>query len=205
MPRFRLSLRGVGMLILCFAISLMALKESTGYWAAVMSTIAMVVLLGGTVAAIVSADRAGWIGFAVFGWGYAVLGLGPVSDSRAYLLTSVAIAELFPRLHDERTQAVSYYTVVRPGWWSLVPPNGGRPGRSPLPERVEAIAGAGPSRILTAPQGWQTAWVQRPDYRHFEQSAHALFALLFGGLGNLVGRWVESRRSMIQRQSEGVP
>ena len=203
MPRFRFSLRSIAAAVLCCAVGLAALRESTGYWASAMVTLMILALLGATVAAIVASDRTGWIGFAIFGWGYAILGFGPLGDTRAYLLTSVAIAEAFPRVHDARTQDISYYTLVRPGWWSLVPPNGGRPGRSPLPERVEAIAGAGPSRIITAPQGWEHAWVQRPDYRHFEQSAHAMFALLCGGLGSLFAGWIGGDRGRIAERSEG--
>src|SRR5262245_42841412 len=98
-PRLTLSAL-IGIVAYC-SVTLAALLKSSPYGAAVLMTLTVVVLLGSVVASVWGRRRAGWSGFAVFGWGYFLLAFtSPFRDVvRPHLLTSVAIVESYRHLH----------------------------------------------------------------------------------------------------------
>jgi hypothetical protein len=76
-PRF--SIRAVLALILFVAVAIAALRGATAAWASVMILAALGAICAATVGAalIRGAGRPAWLGFAVFGWAYFLLCLGP--------------------------------------------------------------------------------------------------------------------------------
>ncbi len=79
------SLRGAMALVVLCGVAFTALRTASDLWLSVLSSLAVVLLL---VAAVASRFRRGaegafWLGFAVFGWGLFLLGMGrasPLSD-----------------------------------------------------------------------------------------------------------------------------
>jgi hypothetical protein len=59
----------IGLVALC-AVTFAALRTSSPYWASAMVSLTVLVLLGSVVASVWGRHRAGWSGFAIFGWGY---------------------------------------------------------------------------------------------------------------------------------------
>lgn len=98
-PRFTIAAL-MGIIALC-ATAFTALRTSAPYWAAVLVSVTVVALLGSLVTCVLGRQRAGWTGFAIFGWGYFLLTFtSPFRDVvRPHLLTSVAIVESYRHVH----------------------------------------------------------------------------------------------------------
>jgi hypothetical protein len=112
MKRFRTSILGMVVVIAAFAMAFAALRSASDLWFGAVYTFTVVLLL---LAVIVARFRPGdekafWFGFAVFGWGFFLLGFGPwmnpIADSdeglvgrlNPSLLTSRFILYLVARL-----------------------------------------------------------------------------------------------------------
>ncbi len=127
MRRFRTSILGMVLVIAVFAMAFAALRSASDLWFGAIYTFTMVLLM---LAVIVARFRHGdekafWFGFAVFGWGFFLLGFGPwmnpLGDSEEglggnlnpSLLTSRLILFLVPHLRKETNdlEAISKITL----------------------------------------------------------------------------------------------
>jgi hypothetical protein len=71
----RISIAGMLGFVAVFAIGFAALVNATAVWVGVAFTLTIGVLLASVLAAILRGwRRGGWLGFALFGWGYLLLG-----------------------------------------------------------------------------------------------------------------------------------
>jgi hypothetical protein len=199
MPRINISTL-IGLVVLC-AATFAALRTSSPYWASAMVSFTVLALLGSVVACLWSRHRAGWSGFAVFGWGYFLLTFtSPFRDVvKPHLLTSVAIVESYRHLHPEVRVEVTDLTYLRgagvPIGSSEVAMGG--PPQMPAPQFV-AIAGGGPRPIMhvnsTGGGGGSAAVPAGPNrFYTFECTAHAGFTLAMAGLGSLFASIVAYR------------
>jgi hypothetical protein len=182
----------IGLVALC-AVTFAALRTSSPYWASAMMSLTMLVLLGSVVASVWGRHRAGWSGFAIFGWGYFLLAFGsPFRDVvRPHMLTSVAIVESYRHVHPEvRIDVMDL---------ALLPRAGAPVGPALLVERIPhlpapqfvAIAGGGPEPIISLQSSYVPAGPNR--FYTFECSAHAAFTLAFAGVGGLFAGLVAYR------------
>jgi hypothetical protein len=75
----RLSVRTLMVLIVGAAAGLAALRDASETWAGIMLALVLMILGTAIFGAIYNRGRrrAGWLGFAVFGWGYFMLAFGP--------------------------------------------------------------------------------------------------------------------------------
>ena len=81
----RTSVAGLLGFVAVFAIGLAAMVNATSVWAGVVFTLMVGLLLASVLAVILPGGRrGGWLGFALFGWGYFLVGnvpaLGLASD-----------------------------------------------------------------------------------------------------------------------------
>jgi hypothetical protein len=90
MRSFRLPIVGLMGIVLACGLGFAAIKSPTFQVVSVTFTVALTILLASIVGAIFGRYRAFWIGFAIFGWGYAILALAPGAwtSVRPYLVTS---------------------------------------------------------------------------------------------------------------------
>src|SRR3954468_630295 len=82
MQRHRFSIAAMMVAVIILALGLAALQAGTSFWLKAVYTATLVVLL----LAIIGAryrprgEAAFWFGFAVFGWGYFLMGIGPWTE-----------------------------------------------------------------------------------------------------------------------------
>ena len=95
----RVTIAGLIALIAMTGLGMAALRSPSPLVAQITVTFALTCLLIATLAAIVSANRAPAIGFALFGWLYLILVYGPVTSDRVapWLLTSRMLDEVYVR------------------------------------------------------------------------------------------------------------
>ena len=196
-PRFTIAAL-MGIIALC-ATAFTALRTSAPYWAAVLVSVTVVALLGSLVTCVLGRQRAGWTGFAIFGWGYFLLTFtSPFRDVvRPHLLTSVAIVESYRHVHPGVRVEV---TDMAPLPGAGVPMQRttlsmGGPPQLPAPQFV-TVAGEGPEPIIRDNfAGQNFAYVPSGPNRFYsyECSAQAAFTLFFAGLGWLVAARVARR------------
>jgi hypothetical protein len=115
MARRGTTILGMMAVVLVAALAFVALRSASDLWCAAIYTFTAVLLLTAVIAAGLrrGGERAFWFGFAVFGWGFFLLGLGPWADPQATLsqgqgygfnrnlLTSRLVLLLTPRLRKE--------------------------------------------------------------------------------------------------------
>jgi hypothetical protein len=98
----RVSLAALLGFIAVLAVGLAALRSGTGLWAGLIYTLMVGYLLAGLLGTILRGRRGGtWIGLAVFGWGYLLVGHVPglegyhesLSDNLAYWVFTYAKPE----------------------------------------------------------------------------------------------------------------
>jgi hypothetical protein len=83
--RYRVSVNGVMTFILLAAIGLGAFRSGSVFGFKLLYTLTLLTLSFAALAArYFGGDR--WLGFALFGWGYFLLGLGPFEPSHTYLV-----------------------------------------------------------------------------------------------------------------------
>ena len=100
----RVTIAGLLALIAACAVGAAALKNPTVLWAQFMLTLALTSLLFATLAAIVGrTERSFAIGFAVIGWSYMLLSLGPWFGQHwgPWLLSSRVADESYVRLFED--------------------------------------------------------------------------------------------------------
>ncbi len=111
MGRLRIPIAGMLVAVVAFAMAFAALRSGSSFWFGSLYTISIIVLLVALIAARFrrGAERAFWYGFAVFGWGFFLLGSGrfmspvfakqgEVSGVNSTLLTSKVALLLYTHL-----------------------------------------------------------------------------------------------------------
>jgi hypothetical protein len=182
LPRF--SIAGLMGLIVVVAVGVAALRFASELWAGILLMLTLGVL-GASVLAFherAGARRAWWRGFALFGWGYAVLALGPwASDAIApNLPTTMGLDKLYERMHPEvegrSSRRISHLRLSR----YL---NATDPSSTPLVDSSGA-------RIA-----WAKAFSLATDatLESFRLVGHCLWALLVACVGGIVGRALHAR------------
>jgi hypothetical protein len=214
----RLTIAALMLLIVVCAANFAALRTSSPYWASAMVSLTVLALLGSVVAGLWGRHRAGWSGFAIFGWGYFLLTFtSPFRDVvRPHLLSSLAIVESYRHLHPEvRVELIELTLLPVAGMpigpTSLASTSLTSPAHMPAPQFV-AVAGGGPRPIIPI----TFSFPNQPDATHsyvpsgqnqfysFECSAHAGFTLAFAGLGWLFAALVARRAAVSVRDAIAV-
>jgi hypothetical protein len=171
LPRF--SIAGLMGLVVVVAVGVAALRFASELWAGILLVLTLMVL-GASVLAFherSGARRAWWRGFALFGWGYVVLALGPwASEAIAPKLpTTAGLDALYARMHPggaEAGQAQRLGQVVLRDYIAVPP------GMAFSPDGKLVVSGAPPG----------------PAPEPFRRVGHCLWALLVACVGGLVGR-----------------
>jgi len=88
MQHFRFSLSSLLAVVVLTGIICAALASASSFWSRLLSTLTMAILLVSLVGAIYrqGAARAFWIGFAILGWGYWIIGYLPLQNFALNLL-----------------------------------------------------------------------------------------------------------------------
>jgi hypothetical protein len=108
MKPFRLPILGLMAVVLGCGLAFAALREPSAQWASLTFTAAMTVLLFALLALFVGRYRTFWLGFVIFGWGYAYLAFGPRQwdEARPFLYTSRILSDAYQALLKSATPAV---------------------------------------------------------------------------------------------------
>jgi hypothetical protein len=172
MRRFHVSIADLLVLVLSCGIALAALRSASEVWASLLFTFAVGCFLVAVPLAVYrrAGRRAYWLGFAIFGWAYLLLGLIP--EARSQLATTRLSEHLLSRVFQKDA--------------------GGSIAFSPNGERI--AAGLGDEvRIWDAATGKPIAvkWV---DWVSFGRISHTLFSLLLALIGGVLTRHLASPR-----------
>jgi hypothetical protein len=190
LPRFTIA--GLMGLVVVVAVAVAALRFASELWAGILLMLTLGVL-GASILAF--HDRSGslrswWRGFALFGWGYIVLAMGPwASDAVApHLPTTMGLDALYAKMHLEGTpqQAnlavgswmTSTATALPPGGSSTIPVLSS--GTTATFNPTTGVATPTPIRV------WFVAASATPEF--FRRVGHCLWALLVACAGGVVGR-----------------
>jgi hypothetical protein len=222
----RTSIASIMVLILFLAVASAALRSASETWDGIL----LVVVLGMLAVSVLGVvyrrgnQRAGWLGFALFGWGYLTLASGPwfatevqprlpTTQLLAYLyrlaaepLTKPAIARsLLSWQYQAQAATLDRAEHLRKLSLDLT-------GQLPDPAEVasymndkspnaddKAIA-----RLLESAEeraAWNRRWIRAAllgqgalNLAHLQHVGHSLFVLLAGLVGALVARWFHASR-----------
>jgi hypothetical protein len=177
LPRF--SIAGLMALVVVAAVGVAALRFANELWAGVL-LLATVGIFGAAILGIVhrrDGKRAWWQGFALFGWGYFALALGPWFHAAIApsLPTTTGLTALFAKLHPSPPQ-VGWVAYSDTSWTSTAT----APGTAPA-----ITSGTAPPASMTSTI---TLWMPSPSPDHFLRVGHCLWALLAACVGGLIGR-----------------
>jgi hypothetical protein len=197
LPRF--SIAGLMGLVVVVAVGVAALRFASETWAGIL----LMLTLGVLGAALLAfherngARRAWWRGFALFGWGYIALAMGPwASDAIApHLPTTAGLDALYANLHPEDPGQQQLRLVYSSPITS--------PATAPAPMGSASPPGptSGSSMIVVDTAGARTSSAATlflrligtnatPEF--FRRVGHCLWALLVACVGGLVGRAFQS-------------
>jgi hypothetical protein len=176
LPRFTIA--GLMGLVVVVAVGVAALRFASELWAGVLLMLTLGVL-GAAVLAFherTGASRSWWRGFALFGWGYLVLAMGPwAAEAIApHLPTTMGLDALYARMHpagDVEPQREFYDLRLREA-------------RALLRELSRS------SSITATPPGGTVAFTAptTPPAESFRRVGHCLWALLVACVGGVVER-----------------
>jgi hypothetical protein len=162
---FRMSIAPLMSVVLVLAVGFAALRLGSETWSSAVFTLTLVLHLTAILGAIYRRDRerAGWLGFALFGWGYLILSFGPGfrTEIRPQLATAPLLDYLFPRI-------------------APIPPAGAVFNESSNEYYVRNNSG------VFVPWGPDTT-------NAFQRSGHSLIAVHCGFMGALVARAFAAR------------
>jgi hypothetical protein len=170
----RFSIAGLMGIVVVAAIGLAALRGASETWAGVMLLFTLGVLLLAVVGVVCrdESERAWWLGFALFGWGYMALALWSLNNYRAASVPTIAwLSTLSTKLG------------VTPKGMSAGSGMGGMGGgmRSVLPAQFDAVLFAGGS-------GGNAPGFGSGAGMWYAQIGHCLWALIFAIVGGTLSR-----------------
>ena len=112
----RISIAGLLGFVIAFALGLAAVVNASEFWAGAMSFLTIVTLLGSVLGTVLRGWRSGgWLGFAVFGWGYyfsLILMLGLADEMVS--LSETAAVWVFEKANPAPSVVVSIRTAPLP-------------------------------------------------------------------------------------------
>src|SRR5262245_58393130 len=127
----RFSIGSLMVLTLVIAVAVAALRDASDTWAGILFGITLFLLASSLLGVIHRRDakRAGWQGFALFGWGYLALAMAPGLDP-AKLATTQLLDALHAKLTADSVQHTTYSNTpfkitflagTRPNTFALAP------------------------------------------------------------------------------------
>jgi hypothetical protein len=162
--------------VLACGFGLAALRNASPTWAGTMLLLTLGLLAVAVLGVIYRRDerRAWWLGFALFGWGFAALALAPWSKPEALPSTGL-LDRLYLRVSPTRVVAMETYA----------PPPDGRIGDALVVSNVV------PSHAVPVTAGpADTAFlVGTLGIKAFRSIGHCLLTLLVASVGGVVARW----------------
>jgi len=204
MTQFRFSLAGLMGAMFVVAIALAAMVSTSDVWSTSLFSAAAFALFVAILGIIYCRERlrAFWVGFAVLGWGYMLLGYGPwfqnhVSPS---LLTSALASSLYPKLL--RTQPQPQTTMNPVASAQPSPPTGnmggiGAPGGGPSGSvggpgtAMAAMGGSLPGNRSSSAPGPRLIGPSQPS---LWRTCHSLLTLLLAWAGGQSARYFYEKR-----------
>ena len=186
MSRPRISLAGLMGTILVLAIGVAALRDASETWAGVMLLLTLG-LLGVSILGVIyrrDARRAWWVGFALFGWGYAGLTLAPWSKPEK-LPTRVPLHYLYARMSPRKVVAMEPFSAsagLDEGQFIVLDSNPSHDSLPGVPKGSDAVFAIGTI-----------------DLKAFRAIGHCLLALVAGIVGGFIALWFYSTREVAGR------
>jgi hypothetical protein len=170
------SLSGLIACVLACGLGLAALRNASPTWAGSMLLLTLGLLAVAVLGVVYRREerRAWWLGFALFGWGFAALVLAPWSRPEALPSTGL-LDRLYVRVSPTKVVALETYG----------PPSDGRLGDSLVvsndvpPHAIPATAGPADTVFLVGTVGIEA----------FRSIGHCLLTVLVASLGGGVARW----------------
>jgi hypothetical protein len=156
--------------VLALAVGLTALRSRSGAWSVAVFSLTLVLHFTAVLGVIYRrhGDRAGWLGFALFGWGYLMLAFAPgfCTEIRPQLGTDLLLGYLYPQI-------------------APIPPPG-------------AVFNEGSNEYYAPDQsGALVVWGPDTEPA-FRRTGHSLMAVLFALMGALMARWLADRREEME-------
>jgi hypothetical protein len=179
----RFSLASLFGVVVIAGVGCAALSYANDLWRQIVVTLAVMLLLFSTLAAVLwqRHSRAFAMGFAVSGWLYLLLAFSPTLALRDDLLTDNAVACLYEKIHEE--EVGQYY---RPD--STFGPYGRTIASGTFQRiRIWDISGASSSS----------------NFLDFADIGHVLWALIVGGVGGLTASFLWTRQQRAYRSDAG--
>jgi hypothetical protein len=196
----RFSVRKAMVLVAVVAAGLAALKNASDVWAGAMLLFALATVGAAIVGAVLmrGRERAWWAAFAFFAGGYLVLTVAPglFADMGQGLLTT----KVLDYLHSAYFASTSRETLPEALWWQHARARGEvnrlraenrQPGDQALDSAMRTL------------ESLETRVQDAADKRDFVREGHALFALLAGLVGGLVGTAFYEKRGTHTSLSSG--
>ncbi|HEV3120456.1 MAG TPA: hypothetical protein VGY53_01070 [Isosphaeraceae bacterium] len=198
MQRPRITLARMMALVLYCGVAFGTLRYATELWASALFTLMFVLLLAATVCAALYKPpaRAGWLGFAIFGWGFFLVGyVGPIGTQGG--ATPVITAFLFKTLHERAIPAPDQASQTFVTTYVVQNQAGAGTGGWNASQQI-----APATNLLQLNMMAGTPAVQgSPSLENFQRvgAAHASFlSALFGGA---LARWVQRRRTRLAEKN----
>lgn len=221
MRRFQFTLLGLFGLLTAAALGCAALMHPTALWCSAVA-IAVVTVLFAAVLGVVyrrGADRAFWVGFAVFGWGYLMLNYGPIlpiyspePDGGGFTMTSAVssgpIVNLYQLLHGELPQG-GLRGMGGMGIFSVPSEEPAGEKENPFVDPKEVIPGVPPAGLVVNPPAatGDPAADDLVSFGHFNIIANLLASMIFALLGGILAKWFHAtqERATVTPRPAGEP
>jgi hypothetical protein len=193
LPRF--SIAGLMGLVVVVAVGAAALRFASELWASVLLMLTLGVL-GAAVLACherTEKNRAWWRGFALFGWGYVLLAMGPWASEAIspHLPTTMGLDALYAKMHPA-PDAGSIYSIVGLGSGDWV---------THLDSSGTTVISLGTLPRNVTPR----AWLGNSTPESFRRVGHCLWALLVAGVGGIIGRAFDATGRQTRLSLDGPP
>lgn len=177
----RLSFLGLMVIVSLVTVAFAALRNASPAWAGSILLLTLGLLAVAVLGVIYRREerRAYWLGFALFGWGFAALTLSPWSKPEALPSTGL-LDRLYIRVSPTKVVAVETYGL----------PSDGRLGAALVvsndvpPHAIPATAGPADTVFLVGTAGIE----------EFRSIGHCLLTILVACLGGGVARWFHATR-----------
>lgn len=180
----RFSIATLMVVVLVCAVAAAALKNASDAWLGALLAITLLLLAISLVGTLHrrAARRAFWSGFAIFGWGYLTLAMGPwfAEQVGARLPTAQLLSYLHTKAHPDDLHAGVYDVMARTVLTDDLVLSGKPSGSR--------------TRVVYQPvsPGKVDLWLGLTGVTNLDQFlrvGHCLFALLLALLGGLIARW----------------
>jgi hypothetical protein len=180
--------------VVAAAVGVAALRFANEWWAGGLFLATLGVLGLAILGAVYrrGAKRAGWLGAALFGWGYLALALAPwaVATSAPGLPTTMLLNLLYARAHPNQASTTSQqvYDLLINGIATTTPPATAPTPWGPMPMPANppgyAVAGLNSTPTLT----WALTTTPAAPPEPFLRVGHCLWAWLAAVVGAIAGR-----------------